>query len=169
MQGCVLAAGTEIHSWVCQLQGAQIQLRVKVTKLFCWESIWHIFSSTNLSAVILNEELGALAQGLLGTSTQSGVQSQGNISESLAAFLIWSGIWGSGWLQNPPGLLRRRQMEAKGRAQGSLLLQPSLPGFYLREAKASQKLPCCIQDSPAPRRQRVTQQRSLEPMAASGA
>ena len=43
-------------------------------------------------------------------------------------------------------------MEAKGRAQGSLLLQPSLPGCYLREAKASQKLPRCIQDSPAPRR-----------------
>ena len=58
--------------------------------------------------------------------------------------------------------------EAEGRAQGSLLLQPSSPGFYLREAKTSQKLPHCVQDSPAPRRQTVTQQRSLEPMAASG-
>ena len=58
--------------------------------------------------------------------------------------------------------------EAEGRAQGSLLLQSSLPGFYLREAKTSQKLPHCVQDSPAPRRQRVTQQRRLEPMAASG-
>ena len=57
--------------------------------------------------------------------------------------------------------------EAEGRAQGSLLLQPSSPGFYLREVKTSQKLPHCVQDSPAPRRQRVTQ-RSLKPMAASG-
>ena len=46
--------------------------------------------------------------------------------------------------------------EAEGRAQGSLLLQPSSPGFYLREVKTSQKLPHCVQDSPAPRRQRVT-------------
>ena len=59
-----------------------------------------------------------------------------------------------------------RKLRAEHR--GSLLLQPSLPGFYPREAKTSQKLPHCVQDSPAPRRQRVTQQRSLEPMAASG-
>ena len=59
-----------------------------------------------------------------------------------------------------------RKLRAENR--GSLLLQPSLTGFYLREAKTSQKLPHCVQDSPAPRRQRVTQQRSLEPMAASG-
>ena len=47
---------------------------------------------------------GGPGPGPVGTSTQSDVQIQGNISESLAVFLIWSGIWGSGWLQNPPGL-----------------------------------------------------------------
>ena len=65
-----------------------------------------------------------------------------------------------------PVRVHTRKLRAEHR--GSLLLQPSLPGFYLREAKTSQKLPYCVQDSPAPRRQRVTQQRSLEPMAASG-
>ena len=47
-------------------------------------------------------------------------------------------------------------------------MQPSSSSFYRREAKTSQKLPHCVQDSPAPRRLRVTHQRSLEPMAASG-
>ena len=60
----------------------------------------------------------------------------------------------------------RRKLRAEHR--GSLLLQDSSPDFYPREAKTSQKLPHCVQDSPAPKRQRVTQQRSLEPMAASG-
>nr|XP_025147496.1 uncharacterized protein LOC112586590 isoform X2 [Bubalus bubalis] len=55
--------------------------------------------------------------------------------------------------QDPPGLLGRDK-EAEGRAQGSLLLQPSSPGFYRRDAKKSQKLPHCVQDSPAPRRKR---------------
>ena len=65
-----------------------------------------------------------------------------------------------------PVRVQTRKLRAEHR--GSLLLQPSSPCFYLREAKTSQKLPHCIQDSPAPRRQRVTQQRSLGPMAASG-
>ena len=65
-----------------------------------------------------------------------------------------------------PVRVQTRKLRAEHR--GSLLLQPSSLGFYLREAKTSQKLPHCIQDSPAPRWQRVTQQRSLEPMAASG-
>ena len=34
MQGYVLAAGTEIHGSVHQLQGGQVQLRAKVTELF---------------------------------------------------------------------------------------------------------------------------------------
>ena len=60
----------------------------------------------------------------------------------------------------------RRKLRAEHR--GSLLLQDSSPDFYLRDTKTSQMLPHCVEDSPAPRRQRVTQQRSLEPMAASG-
>ena len=75
------------------------------------------------------------------------------------------GVWVTPESTRPVG---EETKEVEGRAQGSLLLQPSLPGFYLREAKTSQKLPHCVQDSPAPRRQRVTQQRILEPMAASG-
>ena len=39
---------------------------------------------------------GGPGPGPVGTSTQSGVQIQGNISVSLAVFLIWSGILGSG-------------------------------------------------------------------------
>ena len=70
MQGCVLAAGTEIHGWVCQLQGAQVQLGAKVTKLFYWESIQELCFSPHFLAVILNEELGALAQGLLVPDTE---------------------------------------------------------------------------------------------------
>ena len=65
-----------------------------------------------------------------------------------------------------PVVKKTRKLRAEHR--GSLLLHPSSPGFYLRDAKTSQKLLHCVQDSPAPRRQRVTRQRSLEPMAASG-
>ena len=56
-------------------------------------------------------------------------------------------------IQNPLGLLGGHK-EAEGRAQGSLLLQPSSPGFYLREVKTSQKLPHSVQASPAHRRKR---------------
>ena len=75
------------------------------------------------------------------------------------------GVWVTPESTRPVGE-ETRKLRAEHR--GSLLLHPSSPGFYLREAKTSQKLPHCVQDSPAPRRQRVTQQRSLEPMAASG-
>ena len=117
--------------------------------------------------IILNEELGALAQGMLvpvhramsrfRRTSQSRVlvscfdQVLGGLGDSRIHQVCWGG-----------------DKEAEGRAQGSLLLKPSSPGFYLREAKTSQKLPHCVQDSPAPRRQRVTLQRSLAPMAASG-
>ena len=75
------------------------------------------------------------------------------------------GVWVTSESTRPVG---EDQRKLRAEHRGSLLLQPSAPGFYLREAKTSQKLPHCIQDSPAPRRQTVTQQRSLEPMAASG-
>ena len=64
--------------------------------------------------------------------------------------------------------VREQTRKLRAEHRGNLLLQPSSPGFYLREAKTSQKLPHCVQDSPAPRRKRLTQQRSLVPMAASG-
>ena len=65
-----------------------------------------------------------------------------------------------------PVRVQTRKLRADHR--GSLLLQDSSPDFYLRDTKTSQMLPHCVQASPAPRRQRVTQQRSLEPMATSG-
>ena len=40
-----------------------------------------------------------------------------------------------------PVRVQSRKLRAEHR--GSLLLQPSSPGFYLREAKTSQKLPHC--------------------------
>ena len=65
MQGCVWAAGAEIRGWVRQRQGAQAQLRARVSELFCWESIRELCFSSHFLPVILNEEPGALAQGLL--------------------------------------------------------------------------------------------------------
>ena len=64
--------------------------------------------------------------------------------------------------------VREQTRKLRAEHRGSLLLQDSSPDFYPREAKTSQKLPHCVQDSPAPRRQTVKQQRSLEPMVASG-
>ena len=76
------------------------------------------------------------------------------------------GIWVTSESTRPVG----KDKEVERRERGSLLLQPFpvVVRLGMAKAKSSQKLPHCVQDSPAPRRQRVTQQRSLEPMAASG-
>ena len=152
MQGCVLAAGTEMHGWVFQLQG--VELSSEVESLKYWpENRPDRFASPLTFYWNTEQGTGGPGPGPVGTSTQRGVQIQGNISASLAAFLIWSGIRGLGDFRIHQACWEEtRKLRAEDR--GSLLLQPSSPGFYRRDAKKSQKLPHCVQDSPAPRRKR---------------
>ena len=98
MQGCVLAAGTEMHGWVFQLQG--VKLSSELESLNCWpENRPDRFASSLTFCWNTEQGTGGPGPGPVSTSTQRGVQRQGNISASLAAFLIWSDIWRSGWFR----------------------------------------------------------------------
>ena len=105
--------------------------------------------------IIQNEELGALAQGLLvpGYIEVSRLRGHLRITCCFLDLVRYLGVWVTSESTRPVGE-ETRKLRAEHRA--------SISG-----RQTSQKLPHCVQDSPAPRRQRVTQQRSLEPMAAS--
>lgn len=117
--------------------------------------------------MIILKKIGGSGPGPVGTSTQSGVQSQRNISESVALSLIpirYLGVMVSPESTRP---VRVQTRKLRGQSTGKPPAAALIARLLSQGGRTSQKLPHCVQASPAPRRHRVTQ-RSLEPMAASG-
>ena len=108
----------------------------------------------NFPVVMLNEELGSLAQSLSVPVHKVMSKFRGTSQHHLllSCFDQVFGVWVTSESTRPVGVHKK----AEGRAEGKLLLKTSSPGFCLREGNTSQKLLHCVQDSPVPRKQSHT-------------